>query len=98
MVQRLVHKDTKVVANRLDEGGGPPLQCWGNQHDIHLSLVPSMLLRKDWFPVLHTVGSSRRTQQEEVIQVVQEGGSIVVFQDPMEGTGKVVEDTWGRTW
>ena len=29
-------------------------------------------------------------------QVVQEGGSIVVLQDPVQGAGKVVKDAGGR--
>ena len=39
-----------------------------------------------------TGGQSRWTKQEEVVQVVQEGRYIVVLQDPMEGTAKLIED------
>ena len=39
----------------------------------------------------------RWAKKEEVIQVEQEGSSIVVLQDPMEGSGKLIEDARGRT-
>ena len=45
----------------------------------------------------HGVLTGGQSKQEEVVQVVQDGSSIVVLQDPMEGAGKLIEDARGRT-